>query len=1070
MFSNFTRSVVVLATLGMSTAAYAQFLEPAARAFSFQARLNGPGIPQNGVVDLEISIYDAVGGGNVVSGPHALPGQPISGGVVSAAIPDIDSAAFDGRPRWLGVRVNGGAELSPRVPLIAVPYALRVDRVGSTELDDDVVLGDAVTSGSLQVNDSEGAAAIVILGDPGAGGSQVAVAGQVRMDGFRLTAAAAQGRVLTSDADGVGTWQALPAPQGGWSTTGNAGTDPSVNFLGTTDDVALELRVNDVRGLRLEPGANNITPNLIGGHNSNSVTLGYGGTIGGGGAPGAPNRVTDIAGTVAGGVGNQAGDGDGVANNVRFATVGGGVSNTARGEAATVGGGQTNTAAGGSSTVAGGFGNDAGAAYAAIAGGGRTDPNDPSTGNRVTDDYGTIGGGGNNQAGSADGDPTNSAYATIGGGVNNLAGRYATVGGGAGNSATGIDAVVGGGERNWAAFQDATIGGGYSNYASSAGTVAGGTDNDAGPASAVGGGGGNSASGRNSTIGGGEYNDAAAEFATIAGGGPVIPFDPTTSNRVTDEYGSIGGGGGNQAGNDSGTPEDASFATVGGGNTNTAAGGSSTVGGGQTNTAGGGSSTVAGGASNSANGGSSSIGGGFSNTTDGIGARIGGGRNNTASNENATIAGGRDNDAAGLNSAVGGGASNTADGVQSVVAGGFNNSASGLSSRVGGGGNNAASANYASISGGSQNNADGQYAAIGGGLGNAASADHTAVAGGQRNTAGGGWSFVGGGRDNQATGTSAAIAGGTLNTASGTYASVPGGDNNRAAGANSLAAGHFAQADHDGTFVWADSFGLPFTSTGQDQFLIRASGGTGIGTNSPTNGLLHVSNNIPNRAAIFAEKTFGVGPAIVGEGEWGIEGRGTIAVFGRADTANDVGLWSSADAHVQGDLTVFGSKQGYVVDWVLNVDDEPLECGDVVEIVGHAEPLAGDIPVIVVRKARSANSRAVLGPMDCALEQVTFESRPAGPQAEARVLTHWRRRAGAVAVNEIGQVVTLGSFRTVKVDASFGTIRPGDLLVSSPTAGHAMRHDDPKVGTVIGKALSSLADGRGVIPIMVTPR
>ena len=74
------------------------------------------------------------------------------------------------------------------------------------------------------------------------------------------------------------------------------------------------------------------------------------------------------------------------------------------------------------------------------------------------------------------------------------------------------------------------------------------------------------------------------------------------------------------------------------------------------------------------------------------------------------------------------------------------------------------------------------------------------------------------------------------------------------------------------------------------------------------------------------------------------------------------------------------------------------------------------------------------------------------------------------ASDEVGQVVTLGSFRAVKVDASFGAIRPGDLLVSSPTAGHAMRHDDPKVGTVIGKALGSLKDGRGTIPIMVTPR
>ena len=40
---------------------------------------------------------------------------------------------------------------------------------------------------------------------------------------------------------------------GGWSLTGNAGTAPGTNFLGTTDNEALELRANGKRALRLEP-------------------------------------------------------------------------------------------------------------------------------------------------------------------------------------------------------------------------------------------------------------------------------------------------------------------------------------------------------------------------------------------------------------------------------------------------------------------------------------------------------------------------------------------------------------------------------------------------------------------------------------------------------------------------------------------------------------------------------------------------------------------------------------------------------------------------------------------------
>ncbi len=50
---------------------------------------------------------------------------------------------------------------------------------------------------------------------------------------------------------------------------------------------------------------------------------------------------------------------------------------------------------------------------------------------------------------------------------------------------------------------------------------------------------------------------------------------------------------------------------------------------------------------------------------------------------------------------------------------------------------------------------------------------------------------------------------------------------------HSAAAGYRAKANHKGTFVWADSKDAVFVSTGENQFLIRAAGGVGIGTNNP---------------------------------------------------------------------------------------------------------------------------------------------------------------------------------------------------------------------------------------------
>ena len=84
---------------------------------------------------------------------------------------------------------------------------------------------------------------------------------------------------------------------------------------------------------------------------------------------------------------------------------GGGDNNAATSTNATVGGGAINTASGHAATVSGGEGVTASGNYATVSGGGRTDPFDPATGNRVTDDYGTIGGGGNNQDSDADESP-----------------------------------------------------------------------------------------------------------------------------------------------------------------------------------------------------------------------------------------------------------------------------------------------------------------------------------------------------------------------------------------------------------------------------------------------------------------------------------------------------------------------------------------------------------------------------------------------------------------------------------------------------------------------------------------
>ena len=187
-------------------------------------------------------------------------------------------------------------------------------------------------------------------------------------------------------------------------------------------------------------------------------------------------------------------------------------------------------------------------------------------------------------------------------------------------------------------------------------------------------------------------------------------------------------------------------------------------------------------------------------------------------------------------------------------------------SGLGGSGPNVAEAHYVTISGGLANRSNGDGSSIGGGGNNVInSGDASTIAGGRQNWINSFYGSIGGGRGNRIAGESSTIGGGLSNSVLNWYATVPGGLSNCAGGTYSFAAGRRAVVrpafDPDwgsndpcsnlpdysqvtggdqGTFIWADSTDADFISTGPDQFLIRAGGGVGIGTNNPA-AALHVA-------------------------------------------------------------------------------------------------------------------------------------------------------------------------------------------------------------------------------------
>ena len=87
----------------------------------------------------------------------------------------------------------------------------------------------------------------------------------------------------------------------------------------------------------------------------------------------------------------------------------------------------------------------------------------------------------------------------------------------------------------------------------------------------------------------------------------------------------------------------------------------------------------------------------------------------------------------------------------------------------------------------------------------------------------------------------------------------------------------------------------------------------------------------------------------------------------------------------------------------------------------------------------------------------------AGSHRAGIVLDHRPGVPGFVPISILGKAACM-------VDASYGEIRAGDLLTSSETPGHAMRVDMPAAhafGSVIGKALTPLAEGQALIDILV---
>jgi hypothetical protein len=417
-------------------------------AFTYQGQLSSGGIPVSGQYDLQFTIYDSGSLGNVVAGPLTNTPIAVSNGLFAVQI-DFGTGVFTGPGRWLeiGVRSNSApiafTILTPRQQLTPTPYAIQAGGVAGLQVQQNPASPNFI-----------GGAAINFVA-PGTVGAVIGGGGTTNYSGAIYSNSVA------------GDFSVL----GG----GNNNSISAANY------------------------------STIGGGFDNRVQYNAGGSTIGGGFYNQVN-IAAFYGTVAGGFNN------GLGPSAAYASIIGGANNYAAGAESTLAGGDNNNAAGGHAVISGGTGNHVTDDFGTI-GGGALNQAGNNAGSTSDNVYATVGGGYANQsrnnystiAGGIQ-NIANGDYATIGGGGQNTASSYSTVAGGLANDAVSSSSAIGGGAYNTNFALGATIAGGQNNGIQASAAY-----------SSIGGGDHNQASGYGSTVPGGELNVANGKYSLAAG-------------------------------------------------------------------------------------------------------------------------------------------------------------------------------------------------------------------------------------------------------------------------------------------------------------------------------------------------------------------------------------------------------------------------------------------------------------------------------------------------------------------------------------------------------------------------
>jgi hypothetical protein len=191
----------------------------------------------------------------------------------------------------------------------------------------------------------------------------------------------------------------------------------------------------------------------------------------------------------------------------------------------------------------------------------------------------------------------------------------------------------------------------------------------------------------------------------------------------------------------------------------------------------------------------------------------------------------------------------------------------------------------------------------------------------------------------------------------------------------------------------------------------------------------------PSHAGVAAQND----SSLVGSGDgnfglWAVSSNG-VGVYGQGTPAG----------YFNGDVRVTGD--------VILVNADCAEDFDVADDALTVEPGT----VLTINEQGELTTAAV--PYDSRLAGIVSGAGDLRPAIVLHRIVARKRRVPVALLGKVG----------CKVDASYASVGAGDLLTTSATPGYAMKAVSRRraVGAILGKALTDLKTGQGIIPVLV---